>query len=109
MATPVPQTVIHVVRYGDTLSRLSRIYRTTPNAILDQNPVITNPNVLSLGMQLTITVGSGPAILVHQVRYGENVTSIARRYAVSVQALVMANGLTNPNHIYVGQLLVIPR
>ena len=109
VSPPAPTTVVHVVRYGDTLSRLARIYRTTTAAILAQNPGITNPNILVMGTSLTITSGSGVSPIVHQVRYGENATTIARRYGVSLQALITANGLSNPNHVYVGQLLLIPR
>jgi LysM repeat protein len=44
----------------------------------------------------------------HVVRYGENLTLIATRYGVSIQAIVQANGLFNPNFVFVGQRLVIP-
>jgi LysM repeat protein len=42
------------------------------------------------------------------VRRGENITIIARRYGVSVQAIVRLNNLYNPSHIVVGQCLLIP-
>jgi lipoprotein-anchoring transpeptidase ErfK/SrfK len=41
------------------------------------------------------------------VRPGENLSSIAMRYGTSVAALARANGIANPNHIYVGQRLTI--
>jgi LysM repeat protein len=44
----------------------------------------------------------------HVVRVGENLSSIAVQYGVSVQALVTANHLSNPNLIYVGQCLILP-
>ncbi|NPV09542.1 MAG: LysM peptidoglycan-binding domain-containing protein [Anaerolineae bacterium] len=44
----------------------------------------------------------------HVVRAGENLTSIARRYGTTVQALAEANGIVNPSAIYIGQVLVIP-
>ena len=46
---------------------------------------------------------------VHIVRWGENLTSIARRYGTTVQAILAVNGLANPNRIYAGQRLIIPR
>lgn len=46
--------------------------------------------------------------VVHIVRWGENLTSISRRYGVSIYAIVQANGLSNPNRIYAGQRLLIP-
>lgn len=45
----------------------------------------------------------------HVVRSGENLNAIALRYGVTVDSIVAANGLNNPNLIYAGQTLVIPR
>lgn len=44
----------------------------------------------------------------HVVSAGENLSAIARRYGVTVEALVEANGLNNPDLIYAGQVLTIP-
>ncbi len=44
----------------------------------------------------------------HTVKAGQNLTQIARMYGVSVQAIVNANNLWNPNVIYTGQRLLIP-
>jgi LysM repeat protein len=48
------------------------------------------------------------AAFCHIVKRGENVTIIARRYGVSVSAIVRLNNLYNPSHIVVGQCLLIP-
>jgi hypothetical protein len=42
------------------------------------------------------------------VRKGDTLSQIAKWYGVSVHALARANGISNPNHIYVGQKLWIP-
>jgi len=44
----------------------------------------------------------------HIVKPGENLSQIAAYYGVTVQAIVQANNLWNPNYIYVGQYLLIP-
>ncbi|MCC7451525.1 MAG: LysM peptidoglycan-binding domain-containing protein [Anaerolineae bacterium] len=44
----------------------------------------------------------------HIVRDGDTLTSIANRYGVSVDALIAANNLKDPNAIVVGQQLIIP-
>jgi LysM repeat protein len=49
-----------------------------------------------------------PASRNHQVRTGETLASISRRYGVSVQAIVSANPGLNPNKIKPGQTLNIP-
>jgi len=48
----------------------------------------------------------GPNI--HYVGFGDNLNGIAARYGVSVEAIMRANGLANPDMIYVGQPLRIP-
>jgi LysM repeat protein len=44
----------------------------------------------------------------HTVAPGETLFSIANRYGTSAQAIAVANGLANPNQIYVGQVLYLP-
>lgn len=44
----------------------------------------------------------------HTVQPGETLSSIARRYGTTWQAIAQANGLSNPNQIYEGQKLKIP-
>lgn len=43
----------------------------------------------------------------HEVRPGETLSEIARTYGTSVSELVELNGLSNPNRIQAGQLLLI--
>lgn len=51
------------------------------------------------------TVGAGT----HVVRKGETLSEIALKYGVTVEAMVEANGLRNPNAVSVGQELVVPQ
>jgi LysM repeat protein len=44
----------------------------------------------------------------HVVQPGENLSQIAQRYGVSVEAIVQVNGLENPSLIHSGQTLIIP-
>jgi len=44
----------------------------------------------------------------HVVQPGENLWSIASRYGVSVQQIMRANGISDPNMVYVGSVLQIP-
>lgn len=45
---------------------------------------------------------------IHVVQRGENLTSIAARYGVSISAIMQANGISDANRIYFGQRLTIP-
>lgn len=44
----------------------------------------------------------------HVVQSGENLYRISLRYGVTMQALMQANGIADPNRIYAGQRLKIP-
>jgi LysM repeat protein len=45
----------------------------------------------------------------HVVKSGETISTIAREYKVTTDAIVAANQLTDPNNIRVGQVLFIPQ
>lgn len=69
--------------------------------------------VLTLGIALALVLAAaGPVFargsVIHVVQPGDNLFRIGLRYGVTVNALVAANGLRSPHHIYVGQRLVIP-
>ena len=46
-------------------------------------------------------------MVIHVVQPGETITSIARRYQVSVDRLIVENEIVNPNNLVVGQTIVI--
>ncbi len=52
--------------------------------------------------------GSEKWVRVYTVRPGDMLSAIAMRYGVTVEALMQANNLRNPNVITVGQELIIP-
>ncbi|MDT8305634.1 MAG: LysM domain-containing protein [Anaerolineae bacterium] len=44
----------------------------------------------------------------YRVEPGDNLTTIARRFGISVDALAAANAITNPNRLMPGDVLIIP-
>ncbi len=48
------------------------------------------------------------AEMIHTVQSGETLFQIAQKYGVSLSDLAAANDIVNINHIYAGQVLVIP-
>jgi LysM repeat protein len=49
-----------------------------------------------------------PEPVTYTVQPGDNLTRIARDHGVTLEALIEANDIENPNVISVGQVLIIP-
>jgi LysM repeat protein/Tol biopolymer transport system component len=103
--------IVHVVQWGETLSLIASRYGVTMEAIMDANG-LSNPDQIYAGQRLIIPTPGGPGVPErggrHVVAPGETLTSIAFRYGTTVDALVAANGLSNGDWIYVGQVLSVP-
>jgi LysM repeat protein len=111
----------HTVQAGETLYRISLRYGVTLTALVQANN-IPNPNLIFVGQVLIIPTGGTtppPATPVpggnpppatgqtYVVQRGDTLGSIARRFGTTYQAIAAANGIANPNLIFVGQTLVI--
>jgi len=113
--TTVPTTApsgatTHVVQPGENLFRISLHYGMTYQAVAAANGII-NPNVITVGQRLIIPAEeSAPTAPTgtHVVQRGENLFRIALKHGVTVEAIAVANDISNVNLIYPGQRLVIP-
>jgi len=61
-----------------------------------------------LVMPTVVAAQDGGGQIKHTVQAGENLYQIARRYNTTVTAIAQTNNITNPNLIFVGQVLTIP-
>jgi LysM repeat protein len=109
---------VHVVQAGQTLYSIALRYGTTVSAFVRANG-LRNANFIYVGQRLIIPGSSGGGSsrgggsapsggTVHVVQRGQTPAGIALRYGTTAAAIAAANGLSNPNLIYVGQRLVIP-
>ena len=66
--------------------------------------------IVALQMSVTsiASADGGSGNSYYRVRSGDTLYSIGRQYGVSAYRIADANGLSNPNHIYAGQVLYIP-
>ncbi len=124
----------YTVKPGDTLFRIAGANDTTVAALREANPQVTGdliqpgqvlklpacdtdianllPAATSIAAPTDLppeAVGvQPPGGVTYVVQRGDTLYGIARRYGVTVQALVKANKLANPNRLDVGQQLIIP-
>lgn len=114
----------HTVRSGETLYCIARAYGVDPYAIATQNGIL-NPNLIHPGQVLEIPdkpykLPAGRTCprqfgdededcrWYHTVVSGDNLYRIGLKYGVSMYTIAEANGITNLNLIYVGEVLCIP-
>lgn len=103
----------YVVQRGDTLSGIARWFGVSTQELAAANNIY-NPSRIYVGQRLCIPSGSWhpnpppPACgQYYTVRPGDNLSRIARWCGTTVHNLVYLNGIANPSHIYVGQVLRI--
>jgi LysM repeat protein len=129
-----PAKCVYTVKPGDTLGVIAGRYSVTVQALAAANH-IKNPNYIFVGQVLVIpgcapqpvatittTVQPTPAptltptpttppstgVVYYRVKRGDTLSGIAAWHRVDLYHLARVNGIVNINHIYVGQMLVIP-
>jgi lipoprotein-anchoring transpeptidase ErfK/SrfK len=110
----------YVVQPGDTLFRIAYRHGLTTLQLAQANG-ITDVDRIYAGQVLTIPdpdaappaaapaapPSSGDATT-YVVQRGDHLSAIAQRFGLTWPVLAQANGITNPDRIYAGQLLTIP-
>ena len=122
--------ITHVVQPGENLFRIGLAYGISWQAIMDANGLYSTS--IYVGESLIIPVaGTGTAAAApadpapqpetaapapapattpdsYMIQRGDTLWLIARRFGLSMGQMMAANGISNPNYIYYGQVLVIP-
>ena len=106
---------IHIVKNGDTISSISKLYSINKDFIIKLNN-LKNENYIFVGQNLIISESakntSKPSDLnknYHIVQIGENLTDISSKYSIKLGYLVEINNLKNPDSIKVGQKLYLSK
>ena len=113
----------HVVQPGEVLSAIAKRYGLSAAALARANG-ITNADSVRAGQVLHIgstalatsraaspapaTPAPAPATATYRVRPGEVLSVVARQLGTTTSELLRLNGLSNPDRIRSGQVLVVP-
>ena len=94
-------------------SRLPLPETTTPEGVTtdEENalPVIMTATPSTGGDNTVVNEGAPlPTPRIYRVEQGDTLAEIAERYGLTVRALAQANGISDPNRIQPGDVLVIP-
>lgn len=113
-AAAMPES--HTVAAGENLYRIGLQYGVSWVTLAQLNN-LTNPNSITVGQVLRLPGSNGAAPTptpspfvetTYIVRPGDSLYRIGRAYGIGWVQIAEANGLVNPNQIYVGQTLKIP-
>ena len=106
---------IHIVKSGDTISSISKLYSINKDLIIKLNN-LKDENYIFVGQNLIIyesTENSKDKSHVfnnyHIVQIGENLTDISNKYKLNIKNLIEINNLTNPDSIKVGEKILLSK
>lgn len=91
--------IVYIVKSGDNLYNIARMYNTSVNEIMNYNNL--NSNLLSVGQKLLIPTISENTYV---VKSGDSLWSIANKFNITVNELKQKNNLTS-NLLSIGQIL----
>ena len=103
---------IVIARLGDTLSAIAEGNALTLQGLLQisglrgDRPLFVG-DIILLPATDALPVQPATDQIRHVVRRGETLATIAKQYGRTIWDIAAANGLLNPNLIYVGQTLII--
>ncbi len=101
-------TVEYIVRPGDTLYSIAVRFGVDVHELARANG-ITDLSTIYVGQKLIIPHAHNvPGTRLYTVQPGDTLSGIALRFNVSMHELMRINNITDPDAIYVGQILRIP-
>ncbi len=104
----------YTVQAGDTFYSIARAFNVGLDALLAANPNV-NPDTLYIGQVICIPGTMPPPVtcptgtMPYTIKSGDTFYSIARKFNVSLDALLEANSDLNPDNLQIGQVICIPQ
>lgn len=97
------QISIYVVREGDTLPAIAKMFGVTVNTVRWGNDI--KGNTITVGQTLVILPISG---IQHTVKSGDNLQSIAKLHKADLDEVLQYNNLTKDARLAVGDVIIVP-
>jgi len=98
------QISIYIVRSGDTISQIAKMFGVSPNTVIWAND-LNRGNVIRPGDTLVILPVSG---VEHIVRKGDTLASIAKKYGGDLDEVLSFNNISPGSSVAIGDTIVIP-
>ena len=101
---------IHIVKSGDTISSISKLYSINKDLIIklnnlkDENYIFVGQNLIISESTENLTKQSDLINSYHIVQTGENLTDISNKYNLKVKELIEINNINNPDSIKITHL-----
>lgn len=112
-----PQGQLYTVVTGDSLFLIAQRFGVSLEALIAANPQIPNPDLIFPGQVICVPLMTAPPMppvphcpgAAYTVVQGDTLFQIARRFGVTLEALLAANPqITNPDLIFPGQVICLP-
>lgn len=97
------QISVYVVRDGDTLSTIAKMFRVSINTIVWANDL--RGTTIKPGQTLVILPISG---VKHNIAKGDTIQTIAKKYKADVDDILAYNNLTSSSKLTLGEEIIIP-
>jgi membrane-bound lytic murein transglycosylase D len=102
--------VVYTVKSGDTISGIASRHDVSTEAVLASNDLSRTSRIYP-GQELLVPVSGGTGacggVLVHEVKSGESIYSIAKKYSMSCRDVLSLNELSADAVIYPGQKITV--
>ena len=97
------QISLYIVRNGDSLSQIAKMYGVSVNTIVWANDI--TGGIITPGQKLVILPVSG---IKYSVKKGDTLSSIAKKYKADASEIMAFNGIPETTAINEGDVIIIP-
>ena len=103
------KSIDHIVKRGETISKIATNYNIKKSLLISNNR-IKNENQLFIGQSIKIPIEkvikqTNPEY--HEIRPGESIDFISKKYKISSNELIKINNISNPRSLSIGRKIYL--